>query len=53
MQVAESTHDEIDTTRINIATEPRELCSGPWSAVAINKSSGFGGHNVALAFMAA
>lgn len=45
--------DEIIAAGINIAAEPRELRSGPGPAVALNNSSGFGGHNVTLAFMAA
>jgi 3-oxoacyl-[acyl-carrier-protein] synthase II len=38
---------------IELATEPRELRSGPGPAVALNNAFGFGGHNVALAFTSA
>ncbi|HXL89168.1 MAG TPA: beta-ketoacyl-[acyl-carrier-protein] synthase family protein [Streptosporangiaceae bacterium] len=47
----EDPDDEIIATGINIAAEPRELRSGPWPAVALSNSYGFGGHNVTLAFM--
>lgn len=45
--------DEIAATGVNVTGEPRELRTGPWPAVALSNSSGFGGHNVTLAFMAA
>jgi 3-oxoacyl-[acyl-carrier-protein] synthase II len=45
--------DEIVASGIQIATQPRELRTGPGPAVALNNSFGFGGHNVTLAFMAA
>jgi len=45
--------DEVVAAGINIAAEPRELRSQLRSAVALSNSSGFGGHNVTLAFMAA
>jgi 3-oxoacyl-[acyl-carrier-protein] synthase II len=46
--------DPDDEAGIDIATEPRELkrrTSAPMAA--LNNSFGFGGHNVALAFVAA
>ena len=49
----EDPDDEIIAAGINIAPEPRELRTGPWPAVALSNSSGFGGHNVTLAFMRA
>lgn len=49
----EDPDDEIIAAGINIAAEPRELRTGPWPAVALSNSSGFGGHNVTLAFMTA
>lgn len=49
----EDPDDEIIAAGINVAAEPRELRTGPWPAVALNNSFGFGGHNVTLAFMAA
>jgi 3-oxoacyl-[acyl-carrier-protein] synthase II len=49
----EDPDDKIIAAGINIAAEPRELRTGPGPAVALNNSSGFGGHNVTLAFMAA
>jgi 3-oxoacyl-[acyl-carrier-protein] synthase II len=48
----EDPDDEIIATGINIGAEPRELRTGPWPAVALSNSSGFGGHNVTLAFSA-
>lgn len=45
--------DEIVSAGINIAAEPRELRTGPGPIVALTNSSGFGGHNVTLAFMTA
>lgn len=44
---------EIAKVGINIGPEPRELRAGPGPAVALSNSSGFGGHNVTLAFMTA
>ena len=44
--------DEIADTGIDIATHARELPMAP-GAVALNNSFGFGGHNVALAFLPA
>jgi 3-oxoacyl-[acyl-carrier-protein] synthase II len=49
----EDPDDEIIAAGINIAAEPRELRTVPWPAVALSNSSGFGGHNVTLAFMTA
>ena len=49
----EDPDDKVTAAGINIAAEPRELRTGPWPAVALNNSSGFGGHNVTLAFMTA
>jgi 3-oxoacyl-[acyl-carrier-protein] synthase II len=48
----EDPDDEIAAAGINVTAEPCELRSGPWPAVALSNSSGFGGHNVVLAFMA-
>lgn len=49
----EDLDDEVSSVGIRVATEPLELRTGPEPAVAVNNSFGFGGHNVALAFMAA
>jgi 3-oxoacyl-[acyl-carrier-protein] synthase II len=49
----EDPDDKVIAAGINIAAEPRELSTGPWPAVALSNSSGFGGHNVTLAFMTA
>jgi 3-oxoacyl-[acyl-carrier-protein] synthase II len=49
----ENPDDEIAATGISLAAEARELRAGPWPAVALSNSSGFGGHNVTLAFMTA
>lgn len=43
---------EIIAAGINVAPEARELRTRPWPVVALSNSSGFGGHNVTLAFMA-
>ncbi len=48
----EEPDDEIIATGINIAAEACELRTAPWPAAALSNSSGFGGHNVTLAFMA-
>lgn len=49
----EDPDDDVAATGIHISAEARELRSRPWPAVALSNSSGFGGHNVTLAFMAA
>jgi 3-oxoacyl-[acyl-carrier-protein] synthase II len=43
--------DEIIAAGVGIGTEPRELRRQPGPAVALNNSFGFGGHNIALAFI--
>jgi 3-oxoacyl-[acyl-carrier-protein] synthase II len=48
----EDPDDQIISAGIHVASRPRELRTGPGRAVALNNSFGFGGHNVALAFMA-
>jgi 3-oxoacyl-[acyl-carrier-protein] synthase II len=45
--------EEIIAAGIQIAAEPRELHAVRGTSVAVSNSFGFGGHNVALAFMAA
>jgi 3-oxoacyl-[acyl-carrier-protein] synthase II len=45
--------DEIVDAGIRISTSPSELRQQSSPAVALNNSFGFGGHNVALAFMSA
>jgi 3-oxoacyl-[acyl-carrier-protein] synthase II len=49
----EDPDDEITAAGLDIATEARELRGRAGPAVALNNSFGFGGHNVALVFMAA
>jgi 3-oxoacyl-[acyl-carrier-protein] synthase II len=49
----EDPDDEIIAAGMHVATEPCQLRTGPWPAVALNNAFGFGGHNVTLAFMAA
>lgn len=49
----EDPDDEIVAAGINVPAQACELPKGQWPVAALSNSSGFGGHNVTLAFMAA
>lgn len=48
----EDPDDEIVAAGLNITAEACKLPTGPWPVAALSNSSGFGGHNVTLVFVA-